>query len=211
MMNPIEVDRWVAAWADLGVMPPPAGVIEALIAAYAEPHRAYHNQRHLSECLTHLGSVRALLHRPAEVELAAWFHDAIYDTKAHDNEQQSAEWAARTLRDAGQPESTARSVHDLIMATKHDGSPESHDAQYLVDADLAILGANPPRFDEYEEEVRREYSWVDEDAFRAGRTRVLQMFQARHSIYTTEEFRLRFEDPARANLRRSLARLGQAS
>jgi predicted metal-dependent HD superfamily phosphohydrolase len=50
-------------------------------------------------------------------------------------------------------------VRDLILATRHDVSPPGGDAALLVDVDLAILGSPAERFDEYERQVRQEYSW----------------------------------------------------
>ena len=76
-----------------------------------------------------------------------------------------------------------------------------------MDVDLAILGAPPERFDEYERQIRAEYAHVSDEAFRAGRMKVLQVFLARPGIYSTDRMRKDFEDQARRNLRRSIERL----
>jgi predicted metal-dependent HD superfamily phosphohydrolase len=198
--------RWKGCWDELG-LPPPPGAIDALLARYAEPHRAYHTLRHLEECFAQLEPVRAQCERPAEVELALWYHDAVYEPKEPGNEERSAEWAARVLGEAGVPADAADRVRALVLATKHDAVPETPDARLLVDVDLAILGASPERFDEYEAQVRREYEWVPEPAFRAARARILRELAARPALYSTAWFRGRLEAQARANLARSIARL----
>lgn len=201
------LDHWHAAWSQLG-NPPPEGEFERLVAAYGEPGRHHHDRRHLDECFGHMAKVRSRLAHPAEVALALWYHDAVYDPRRSDNEERSAAWAERAIRQAGGPPAAARAVRELILATRHDSPPEPGDPSFLVDIDLAILGAEPARFDEYEAQIRQEYAWVAEDDFRMSRAEVLRRFASRPSIYATESFRQEFEARARANLARSLGRLG---
>jgi predicted metal-dependent HD superfamily phosphohydrolase len=108
------------------------------------------------------------------VELALWFHDAVYAVRNHDNEEQSASWAQASNERAGLPNAVGERLHRLILATKHDAEPTSRDAALLVDVDLAILGAAPERFDEYERQVREEYSWVPGFLFRRKRREILE-------------------------------------
>jgi predicted metal-dependent HD superfamily phosphohydrolase len=77
----------------------------------------------------------------------------------------------------------------------------------LVDVDLSILGATQSRFDEYERQVREEYGWVPEPIYRRKRREILESFLGRPAIYNTARFIGRYEQQARANLARSLARL----
>ena len=84
---------------------------------------------------------------------------------------------------------------------------DSPDAQFLVDVDLWILAAPADRFDQYEAQIRREYSWVPEIEYRQKRSRLLQKFLDRPNIYLTANFHARFEQPARQNIRRSLQSL----
>jgi predicted metal-dependent HD superfamily phosphohydrolase len=99
-------------------------------------------------------------------------------------------------------------VRELVLATRHNTTPESPDARLMVDIDLSILGASWPRFDEYEAQVRREYSWVPDPAFRNARVKILRAFLDRPSVYATDFFRERLEAAARSNLAGSLTRLG---
>jgi predicted metal-dependent HD superfamily phosphohydrolase len=172
---------------------------EELIARYREPHRRYHTLQHLEECFARFDELADLAERPAEVELAIWFHDAIYDTKRGDNELRSADWALDATGN--------KNVHALVMATRHEAVPQGRDEQVLVDVDLWILGAPPERFDEYERQVREEYAWVPGLVYRQKRREILESFVARPAIYSTERFAQRYEPRARANLARSLARL----
>jgi predicted metal-dependent HD superfamily phosphohydrolase len=199
-------DRWLATWRDLDLVPPDEA-LAALLARHAEPHRAYHVARHLEECFAQLELARSAAERPGEVALALWYHDAVHDTRRHDNEERSAALAREVLEAAGAAGETASRVEALILATRHDGRPPTRDAELVVDVDLSILGADAARFDEYEVQVRSEYDWVPEPAFREARARLLRAFLAREHVYLTASFRERLESRARANLARSLARL----
>ena len=199
--------RWQKMWRELGASASDDALFSRLAACYSEPHRKYHTMQHLNECLAHLESVDSFAERPEEVELALWFHDAVYDTRRKDNEERSAEWARDSALAAGLSEEQARRVHGLVMATMHNALPIGKDAAVLVDIDLSILGSDVARFDEYEVQVQQEYSWVPGPLYRSGRRKILQEFVSRQSIYTTEYFRDRCEAQARSNIARSLARL----
>ncbi len=202
-----SLERWQSAWRQLGASTASEELYHQLVACYSEPHRTYHTIQHLDECLTHFQSVCALADHPDEVELALWFHDAIYDTSKKDNEKRSAELARVSALAAGVSSEKTDRIYELIMATMHKAVPSSRDAEVLVDIDLSILGAEATRFDEYEVQVREEYSWVPESLYRAARSKVLEMFVSREWIYSTEPFRDKYEARARDNIARSLARL----
>jgi predicted metal-dependent HD superfamily phosphohydrolase len=195
---------WQRTWHRLRLSPP-SELLAELTARYREPHRAYHTLQHLEECFATLEPAASLSRRPGEVEAALWFHDAVYDTRAHDNEARSAQWAREALLTASADPATADRVHALVLATAHRTPPADRDAQLLVDVDLAILGAAETRFGEYERQIRQEYAWVPDEVFRERRARVLTSFIERPAIYSTAHFARRLEEPARANLRRSLA------
>ena len=194
-------------WQELGASSSDEALFTRLVKCYSEPHRKYHTMRHLKECFTHLESVRSFAERHREVELALWFHDAIYNTRRKDNEERSAQWAHDSALAAGLVDDQANRIYQLVMATIHDAVPVGTDAAVLVDIDLAILGSDEARFDEYELQVREEYSWVPGPLYRAGRRKILQEFASRESIYTTEYFRGKYEAQARNNIARSLVML----
>ena len=214
-VDPLLARSWSRAWHGLVTdrrelvdgVGDGLGLRDEIIATWSEPQRRYHTLRHLVDCLGLFEATLHLAERPAEVEMALWFHDAIYDLKAKDNEVRSAAWASQALSDAGVSALVCSRVHDLVMFTCHDADATSSDGRLLVDIDLSILGADPERFDEYEVQVRQEYAWVPGLLFRRKRREILQGFLARRGIYGTAWFRQRFEAAARENLQRSIARL----
>lgn len=174
---------------------------------YSEAHRNYHTLEHIATCLSLFESVRDEFADPESALLAIWFHDAIYDPTRRDNEEASADLAARTLRTKRVPEQTIEQVRRLILATRHDQVPADPDAALLADIDLAILGTAAPEFDRYEEQIRLEYAHVPDEAFKAGRATFLESMLERSRIYQTEGFRSQWEEAARENLNRSIGRL----
>ena len=193
---------WQRAWTGIGAAGEGGALFAQLMAAYAEPQRHYHTQQHLGECLSAFDGACALAEHPAEVEIALWFHDAVYAIKGHHNEQRSADWARDALRDAGVDTGSAQRVHDLVMATRHTAVPSGQDERLLVDIDLSILGAERARFDEYEQQIRREYAYVPGFLFRRKRREILKGLLDRPAIYSTPHFHDRLEARARDNLRR---------
>lgn len=204
----ITLASWQRLWGELGATVVNGGLMNQLVGAYSERQRHYHTLQHLRECLAQFDAAATLARRPAEVELALWFHDAVYDPQRHDNEERSADWARASVLAAGCAADVAERVAALVLVTRSHVAPGGDaDAALLLDIDLSILGAAPARFDEYERQVRAEYAHVPDADFRAGRARVLQGFLARERIYATDAFHDALEARARDNLRRSLAAL----
>jgi len=199
--------RWRATWEGLGAAAP-EGALEALVAAWREPGRHYHDVAHLEACLAAAEATAHLAERPAEVALALWYHDAIYDPRARDNEERSAAWAAEVLTGAGLGGEVRDRVVALILATKHNAAPAVGDEALLVDIDLSVLGAPSGAFAAYDAAIRREYAHVPEPAYRAARRAVLRGFMGRPAIYRTPVFRELLEARARGNLASALEGLG---
>jgi predicted metal-dependent HD superfamily phosphohydrolase len=170
--------------------------------------RHYHDLAHVLDCLRKADEVYERLTEGRAVDAALFFHDAVYDPTRGDNEERSAELAEERLKAMGEGGAFIAIARDLIMDTRHVTSPASNDGRHVVDIDLSILGEAPKRFDAYERAIRREYGHVTEQAFRAGRAKVLRQFLDRPRIYGTDVFRDRYEAAARQNLARSLAALG---
>jgi predicted metal-dependent HD superfamily phosphohydrolase len=178
---------------------------DQLLARHAEPQRRYHTLQHLGECLAWFETAQHLAQRPAEVEAALWFHDAVYDVRRDDNEARSAELARTTLRQCGAAADVADRVAALVDATRHAAEPTTADERLLVDIDLSILGADAARFAEYEQQIRDEYAHVPQPEFRERRAALLRALLARPRLYATAPFRALLEERARANLRHALA------
>lgn len=201
-------NRWKKLWQELHVAVPQAA-FEELIQVYSSGDRFYHNLTHIENCISLFEQTKSLAARPEEVELAIWFHDAVYDTRRNDNEQKSAEWAEKVIRQSGLGHGIAERVFALILATRHHTEVLDTDAQLMVDVDLSILGAAPKVFWQYEENIRKEYAWVPESLFRSGRTEILRSFLNRQYIYHHEQYRGMFEEKARFNLKRAVEELSE--
>ena len=200
--------RWRGLMAALGLGEQDE-TYAALAAAYGARGRHYHNQDHIADCLALLDEQDGLAEHPAETELALWFHDAVYSTKAFDNEAKSADWAVEFLTGAGAgaDAAVAARVRAHILATRHDDAPPPGDSALVVDIDLSILGREPAVFDAFDRAIRKEYAWVPGFLYRQKRRQLLQHLSDRPALYATPALRDRFEAPARANLERALGRL----
>ena len=183
------------------------GTYADLIAAHSEKHRAYHTLDHITACLIHLDTVRAQVEKPEEVEMALWFHDAVYDPFSATNEEDSAEWAADWLQDRGAAKPVIARIADHILDTKSHETPASKDGQYMLDIDLSILGTPPDIYDRFERDIRREYKRVPSFIFKKKRKAILEGFLERDPLYATPYFQEKLESQARANLERAIAQL----
>lgn len=202
--------NWECLWQRLGAVGDGRAVFDDLMCRWSEPQRAYHNVEHLEHCLAELRGVEESLTGRDAVEFALWFHDAVYEPKAADNEERSAELAGQVADTAGLSASFVACVTTLILATKRHEPATDRDTAVLLDVDLSILGQPLERFDRYEAEIRQEYAWVPGAMFRTKRAEILTAFLARPAIYQTEQFRARYEQAARTNLQRSIDRLKPA-
>lgn len=180
---------------------------DAASDAWNEPHRHYHAMQHLAECLRWLDDpkVRAAVERPFEVELAVYLHDLVYDTTRSDNEEVSADRAVALLSAIdGADHAAIDRVRQMVLATKTHATEEP-DTRVMLDVDLSILGAEEARFAEYEAQIREEFQWVPDEAYRAGRRRALEGFADRPRIFHSAALFEALESRARENLRRALS------
>ncbi|MEH6807301.1 MAG: hypothetical protein V7651_00490 [Hyphomonas oceanitis] len=193
-------------------MIPPSDLLEPLKTRYAEPQRHYHTWAHIEALLRHFGRLKPHLNRPEAVLWALYWHDAIYDPMAKDNEDESADLLQAEAGTHLAPDDLALADKIIRATAKHvvpEGlSPEDEsDLCFFLDMDLSILAARPDVFDQYERDVRAEYAAVPDMAFRAGRSMILQGFLKRDRLYFTDTCRAEWEEAARANLARSVAAL----
>jgi predicted metal-dependent HD superfamily phosphohydrolase len=180
-------------------------VFQLLVTAYSQPDRHYHNLTHIHHLLTTLNQFSAMVKQPIAVHLAVWFHDFVYDTQSADNELQSADFAGELLADLGVDRVLIDRVRELILATQaHQVVSEDLDRAIFLDADLAILGADLTHYQAYQTAIRREYSWVSDQAYQAGRMRVLASFLQRDRIYHTDLLFNKLEATARSNIDREI-------
>jgi predicted metal-dependent HD superfamily phosphohydrolase len=173
-----------------------------LVKAYSSPGRHYHTLKHIHHVLNTIETLQVHTNNLAEVQLAAWFHDVIYDTHAKDNEERSAEFATDLLTSLGIPLSNISNIISLILNTKfHRAAVDDIDSQVLLDADLAILAANPIEFQKYSDHIRQEYAWIPEADYIRGRRKILERFLQRDRIYFTPSMFDIAEQTARHNIK----------
>lgn len=177
-------------------------VFEDLVARYGENGRFYHNLHHIKAVLDHIEPFLVQGKPSIALQLAAWFHDVVYDAQHHDNEAQSASYARQVLEGLGMPDLEIHEVERLIMLTVgHETAVSDTDGHILLDADLAILAADSPQYDAYAQAIRQEYAHVPDGAYRVGRVQVLRRLGERPFLYYLPEHRS-WEAVARANLAR---------
>jgi predicted metal-dependent HD superfamily phosphohydrolase len=187
-------------------------LFDTLATAYGEPARHYHTLDHIAALFRLLDTHGGDLTSREAVELAIFFHDAVYEPARSDNEEASAALARKELSALGIEPALPRRVSDLILATRHGGfQPEiaaDRDLALLLDLDLAVLAADRSEYAAYAAAIRREYSIYPDETYRAGRRRVLGQFLARARIYLTEQLHRQWDRRARANLSWELETLG---
>jgi predicted metal-dependent HD superfamily phosphohydrolase len=187
-----------------------AQLLGRLLQRHREKQRRYHTATHVAWVIRHIEELIDLepVDHHDEIIAAAFYHDAIYEPTHPANERASARLARRDLATLGWSQERAERVAAMIEATEH-GATDSPtgDTAILLDADLAILGADPATYATYVSAIRVEYRHVDDDGWRAGRTAVLQGFLDRPTIFTTPTGRARWESDARVNLAEELAGL----
>lgn len=188
----------IAAWQEL--LPGAAALGGELLERWQEPHRRYHDVRHLAQVLAALTQIcEGPASRP--VTLAAWFHDAVYVGVAGRDEERSAALAESGLRRAGLPTPEVAEVARLVLLTvRHSPEPGDLAGAQLVDADLSILGQPPGRYHVYSRDVRLEYAHFDEELFATGRIRVLEGLLSLEPLFRTGTGQRLWSRQARLNL-----------
>jgi predicted metal-dependent HD superfamily phosphohydrolase len=202
---------WLKHAKGIGIEKPTMPLLSQLVTAWSGPQRHYHSLRHLQECLQTLerwGKDAAARH---EVGIALWFHDAVYDPRRDDNEDRSASWAVRALKEFGVSEDKRRAIGKLIRATRHVLPTAKARAAHIdgldlmLDIDLAILGADRARFEKYERQLRHEYAHVPDETFARMRADFIDALLGASPLYRSEVARTELEARARHNLLRSLS------
>ena len=205
-MNDVMARKWhdlLSTWHMDSMLA--AQKLDEVFTHYSEQGRFYHTLDHIQFVLETVESLAPSARKLKAVKLAAWLHDVIYDSKASDNEERSAEFAERLCQELAIPE--GRHVAALILKTKSHDAGDDADAKVLLDADLAVLGASEPVYRNYAQQIRQEYAWVPEPDYRSGRQKVLTKFLARPRIF---HLLVHMEEPARRNISDEIARMALA-
>ncbi|MEV6926950.1 metal-dependent phosphohydrolase [Dactylosporangium sp. NPDC051485] len=183
-----------------------------LLARWSQPHRRYHTLDHLALMLAVIDEHAGLADDADAVRLAAWFHDAVYEVFAQDNEERSAALAVRNLEALGFSQARAEEVARLVRLTAgHAVAPGDRNGGLLADADLAILASGKPEYDRYAAAVRAEYAAVPDEVFRPGRAGILRKLADLPELYRVVPARAEWSARARVNLEAEIRTLLGAS
>lgn len=204
--------RFEARWREIWPSPSNGAADAAraeLIAAYGAAGRHYHDAAHVTALLALSAEYAASLADRDAVDLAIFYHDAIYDPQRGDNEARSADMVRSRLAAQGLATDYVAKIARWIEATKHAGGGPSGDSDldHLLDFDLSILAAEPAVYAAYAAAIRREYSVYPDVLYRPGRAKVLRAFLAMPRIYRVPALAASWEQPARINLATELAGL----
>lgn len=167
---------------------------------YSEKSRSYHTLEHLENMFSELDTVKNELSKFNNISFSVFYHDIIYDASSKFNEEKSAEFATLRLQKLAINSNLIDGISKQIIATKaHQRSNES-DTNYLLDADLSILGKDIDTYLNYTKNIRREYSIYPDFLYKPGRKKVLQHFLELSNIFKTEHFKTKYEDQAKSNI-----------
>lgn len=173
---------------------------------YSEPHRHYHTLAHLDFLLSQLNEVKEQISDWDTILFSVFYHDIVYSTTAHDNEEKSAELAVERLQ-IGFPTEKIAKCREQILATKGHTITHDKDTDLFTDADLSILGTHADVYKRYSAQIRQEYIQYPDAAYNEGRKKVLQHFLNMPRIYKNGYFFDKFEWKARENLLHELSTL----
>ncbi len=198
--------KWLALMARIG-LDHNISTYHVLLSHYQHKARYYHNANHINAVLAHLAKVESLANDYDAIELALWFHDAIYKVFSATNELDSANFSASFLTKNSANKELTSKVHALIMATEHNAIPRMNDEQLIVDIDLSILGCAPETYALFELWVRKEYRLVPNFIYRKKRKAILTGFLDRERIYCHQYFYQQLETSARTNIYHAIKQL----
>ena len=208
-------ERFLKLWTSIGANGSADGPYAEIVSRYSEPWRAYHVLAHLDAMFAELDAVRSCWKAQLVVfeplEMAIWYHDAVYNTHANDNEERSADLFRNVAERLYLSGEFKERVIKIILATKHLAATDDLESATLCDIDLSIFGQPEAVFDEYERQIRKEYGWVPKTQFNEGRLTILRAFLNRPMVFSTSFFREKYEEMARKNLLRSIEQVGKAA
>ncbi|XP_071799765.1 uncharacterized protein [Asterias amurensis] len=184
---------------------------------YAEDGRHYHTLDHIAAMFRLFSTYKSKLTSHETVGWAIIFHDVIYNPKAGDNEEQSAELFRSFARESLTDSDTelVQEVDRLIRLTKMhcteahqvSGMYASSDEHYFLDFDMQVLGLPETEYASYAQKIRAEYIHVPEMQYRTARAQILKEFLKTPNIFATQDFRELYEIQARDNIKREIQQL----
>lgn len=167
---------------------------------YSGKSRHYHNLQHLENMFEEIDAVRNQIEKFDNISFSIFYHDIIYDASSKLNEEKSADIAKERLEILSVNNDGIQRIYEQISATKSHKKSDNEDINFLLDADLSILGKSSEVYLEYTKQIRKEYSIYPNFLYKPGRKKVLQHFLELESIFKTEYFRGKYEIQAKKNI-----------
>ena len=179
-----------------------------LLGLWSQEHRYYHDRVHLLSVLEAVDRLGGKL--SAEelmlIQLAAWFHDAVYQGTAEDEFKSAV--LARERLDSVLSARAVSTVSDLILLTAgHNPKESDRLGRILCDADLEVLARPEPAYQRYAHAIYQEYAHLPRHVLAEGRSRILTALLEKATIYATAAGRDLWESAARSNVSRELEHL----
>jgi predicted metal-dependent HD superfamily phosphohydrolase len=201
----MKLDRFNELWNRCAGFPDSTGtkVFHLLEDLYHTPNRFYHTSAHIDQCLKSMDQASVELGSSDVVELSIWFHDAIYDPGAPDNELRSAEYFSDHAADR-LPRETISEVTRCILSTTHRSLPKDKYSEFVVDVDLSGFGQDWEGFRSDGENVRKENDHLSMELYIQGQTKFMKKLLDRERIFSTAYFNSRYESIARNNIEKQL-------
>lgn len=167
---------------------------------YSAKSRNYHNLQHLENMFGEIENVKDKIENVNIISYSIFYHDVIYDATSKSNEEKSAEISKERLECLGINNEEIHKVYEQILATKSHKKSDDEDTNFLLDADLSILGKNDEVYLEYTKQIRKEYSIYPDFLYKPGRKKVLEHFLQLENIFKTDYFKTKYEIQARRNI-----------
>ncbi|MCP1298913.1 hypothetical protein NK356_07040 [Chryseobacterium sp. S0630] len=167
---------------------------------YSEKGRHYHNLLHLENMFKELDAVKMNISDFTALSFSVFYHDVIYDAASKANEEKSAAKAEKRLTELHINQDKISLISAQILATKSHQRSDDEDTNYLLDADLSVLGKDFKTYSEYTQNIRKEYSIYPDFLYKPGRKKVLKHFLELESIFKTEYFKEKYEAQAKENI-----------
>ncbi len=182
---------------------------ETIEKHYSHKSRHYHNLNHIYNMLIQAEDLKAKIVDYDAFRFSIWYHDIIYKSTKKNNEIKSADFSKKELKSLNFDENRIKIVEKLIKSTqKHDILLFANsDNAYLLDIDLSILGTDWNIYENYINNIRKEYVIYPDFMYKKGRKKAMMHFLEREQIYFTSEFKKRFENQARENISKEIALL----
>lgn len=174
---------------------------------YSGKSRYYHNLQHLENMFEEIDEVKDQIKNFNNISFSIFYHDIIYDASSKSNEEKSADIAKERLEILGVNNDDIQRIYEQISATKSHKKSDNEDTNFLLDADLSVLGKSSEIYLEYTKQIRKEYSIYPDFLYKPGRKKVLQHFLDLESIFKTDYFKNKYENQARKNIEVELENL----